>query len=142
MLSDNVKILLLFAFFIVVIYIYFISNNLEATFLQDIANNSMVEQEGFEGGGRQTKNVVEHVESILDKLDDELRVNRYRKDYEDLLDNSEELFELIRLKSLTGLIDVDANNIHNALHLVGLPLYFYEGALESIKNCRNYIDGK
>ena len=38
MLSDNVKILLLFAFFIVVIYIYFISNNLEATFLQDIAN--------------------------------------------------------------------------------------------------------
>lgn len=140
MLSDNIKILLLFVFFIVIIYIYFISNNLESTFLNDIANNSTVQQEGFEAGSS-VKNIVEHVESVVNKLDDELRVTKYRQDYEELIDNAEELYELCRVKSLTNLNNVNANDISSAVP-IAKQLYYFNGTIESIENCKNYVDGK
>ena len=93
--------------------------------MQDIANNSEVQEEGFsvpevterfqnetvvegfEGSGRNTKRTVQRVEAAINRIDDLLHVEKYRKDYEELISKADDLFELSKLRLLLELNKVD-----------------------------------
>lgn len=146
MFETELKIFAIIVLFVLLLYVFFVSNNLESTFDQNLANNSDVGQEGFKGESknnsiRNVKGVVENVQSLVDALDDDLRVNKYRKEYEEVVTNAEELFELCRVSQLTNLKDISSKDLDKVSDIAKV-ITDLGGSIESLDGCRNYIDGK
>jgi len=172
--------------FVLLLYVFFVSNNLESTFDNSIANNSAVEQEGFEvptystrgsergrgrgsgkgkgkgrgrdeeeeeedsgykndrggkGGGGEVNKVVDTVQSLVDQLDDDLRINKYRKEYDKVVTTAEELFELCRLSQLTKLKDTSSKDLDKVASIAKV-LNDLGGGIDSLDGIKTYIDGK
>ena len=146
MFETELKIFAIIVLFVLLLYVFFVSNNLESTFDQNLANNSDVGQEWFKGESknnsiRNVKGVVENVQSLVDALDDDLRVNKYRKEYEEVVTNAEELFELCRVSQLTNLKDISSKDLDKVSDIAKV-ITDLGGGIESLGGCRNYIDGK
>ena len=150
-MNTNIKMAALVFIFIVALYVFFVASNLEATFVQDIANNSEVKEEGFENNaviegfednGRDAKKVVENLEDLVNQIDDSLHIKKYRKEYEDMITKSDELFDLLKIQVLTGLKDVDLNKSSDGAIKIARVLNMYDKTKPSLESCLNYIDGK
>jgi len=149
--NSHIKMAALAFLFIIALYVFFVYSNLQSTFVQDIANNSKVMEEGFanqsviegfEDSGRDAKKVLENVETLVNQLDDSLHITKYRKDYEELVNKSDDLFELLKIHLLTGLKDIDLKkNIHDAVKIAH-NLSVYEKTKPALESCLNYIEGK
>jgi hypothetical protein len=160
--NTNIKMAALAFLFIVALYVFFVASNLEATFVQDIANNSEVKEEGFnlvnglkegfenkpvvegfEDNGRDAKKVVENIEDMVNQLDDSLHIKKYRKEYEDMITKTDELLDLAKISTVAEQLkkgDIKKNP-HLPMH-IAYQLCMYAFAKPSLESCLNYIDSK
>ena len=158
--NSHIKMAALAFLFIVALYIFFVYSNLQSTFVQDIANNSEVKEEGFnvpiitegfknervvEGfndSGSNTKEALETLETLVNQFDDSLNIKKYRKEYEELINKADDLFDLLKIQALTDLEKVDLKkNPRNAL-MTSMTLAMYDGAKPALESCLNFIDSK
>lgn len=159
--NSHIKMAALAFLFIVAIYVFFVYSNLQSTYVQDIANNSEVYEEGFnspevtegfqnenvvEGfkgaSGRDVKRVVEKLETAINQYDDSMRISKYRKEYEELISKSDELFELVKLRVLLDIKDVDfKKNPMQAANIAWIMSVISE-TKPSLESLLNYIESK
>lgn len=141
------KISLIFIAVIIVLYLVFSYLDLEAVYVNDILNNSAIGVEGFEGFGSSgtspsdVPKLASDVKILANKIEDSLQVSKYRKDYEDLIQKSDELFELLKLDALAELKNVkmsDDKRIDDTAEKIRL----FEEARKSLESALDYIDTK
>jgi len=140
-MNTLLKLIAIFILTMLVLYVFFTKQNLQAFFVHDIANNSSVGPEGFEDRGSNMKEVVDNVESLVNQLDDSLHVKKYRKEYEDTVTKTDELFELMKIETLTQLKDVKDGETDKIMKIAE-DLAAYQGTKDALEGCLNYIDGK
>jgi hypothetical protein len=160
--NTNIKMAALAFFFIVALYVFFVASNLESTFVQDIANNSEVKEEGFnlvkglaegfenntviegfEDSGRDAKKVVENIEDMVNQLDDSLNIRKYRKEYEDMITKTDELLDLAKINIVAETLkegDIKKNS-NLPVHMAYM-LSMFAFAKPSLESCLEYINGK
>ena len=140
------KLSMLFIAIIVVIYLLFKYLDLEAVYVNDILNNSTLGVEGFASGGdgyspSDIPKLAEDVETLVNKIDDSLQVQKYRKDYEKLIIKSDELFELLKLDVLADLKDVKVGD-DKRIVAAAEKIQLFEDARKSLESALTYIDSK
>lgn len=160
--NTNIKMAALAFLFIVALYVFFVASNLEATFVQDIANNSEVKEEGFnlvnglkerfenkpviegfEDNGRDAKKVVENIEDMVNQLDDSLHVRKYRKEYEDMITKADELLDLAKIELVAETLKKgDIKKNPNLPMGLAYQLCMFSFAKPSLESALNYIDSK
>jgi len=136
------KISLIFIAVMLVLYIVFSYLDLEAVYVNDILNNSTLGVEGFVNGSpSDVPKLASDVKTLTNKIEDTLQVTKYRKDYEDLIIKSDELFELLKLDALADMKNVkmeDDKRIVESAEKIRL----FEEARKSLESALNYIDTK
>ena len=136
------KISLIFIAVMLVLYIVFSYLDLEAVYVNDILNNSTLGVEGFVNGSpSDVPKLASDVKTLTNKIEDTLQVTKYRKDYEDLIIKSDELFELLKLDALADMKNVkmeDDKRIVESAEKIRL----FEDARKSHESALNYIDTK
>jgi len=158
--NSHIKMAALAFLFIIAIYVFFVYSNLQSTYVQDIANNSEVQEEGFskleategfqnetvvegfEGSGRNTKRTVQRVEAAINRIDDMLHVEKYRKDYEELISKADDLFELTKLKMLLQLNKMDLKKDPFRSFQVAWGLSMISDSRAALESLQSYIDSK
>ena len=136
------KISLIFIAVMLVLYIVFSYLDLEAVYVNDILNNSTLGVEGFVNGSpSDVPKLASDVKTLTNTIEDTLQVTKYRKDYEDLIIKSDELFELLKLDALADMKNVkmeDDKRIVESAEKIRL----FEEARKSLESALNYIDTK
>jgi len=137
---------MLFISVIVVLYLVFNYLDLEAVYVNDILNNSTLGVEGFSSGsdGHSPSDIpklANDLETLANKIDDSLQVQKYRKDYEKLIIKSDELFELLKLDVLADLKDVKVGD-DKRIVATAEKIQLFEDARKSLESALNYIDSK
>ena len=158
--NSHIKMAALVFAFIVCVYVFFVYSNLQSTYVQDIANNSEVQEEGFsvpevtegfqnetvvegfEGGGRNARRTVQRVEGAINEIDDMLHIEKYRKDYEELISKADELFELGKLRVLVSIGEMDLRKDPMRAMQVGWYLSMMSDAKPALESLQSYIDSK
>ena len=128
--------------------------------MQDIANNSEVREEGFsvpevtegfqnetvvegfEGSGRNAKRTVQRVEAAINRIDDMLHIEKYRKDYEELISKADDLFELSKLRMLLSIGDKDLKKDPFRAIEVGWVLSMVGDTKPALESLQSYLDSK
>ena len=105
-MNSELKLLAVISLTIIVLYMFFTSKNLQAVYVQDIANGSRVGQEGFEDRGSDVKEINEKLEGAINQMDDSLHIKKYRKEYEELISKADDYFELAKVDTLTEFDDI------------------------------------
>lgn len=158
--NSHIKMAALVFAFIVSVYVFFVYSNLQSTYVQDIANNSEVQEEGFsvpevtegfqnetvvegfEGSGRNTKRTVQRVEAAINRIDDMLHIEKYRKDYEELISKAYDLFELGKLRMLVSLNDKDLKKDPFQAMQVAWVLSMMGDTKPALESLQSYLDSK
>ena len=134
---------MVFAAVMIMLYLVFNYLNLEAVYVNDILNNGVVGQEGFSNGAgaSDVPQLSEDVETLTNKVEDELQITKYRKDYENLLIKSDQLFELLKLDALAELKNVKAGD-DKRIVAAAEKIRLFEDARKSLDSALNYLDSK
>ena len=158
--NSHIKMAALAFAFIVCVYVFFVYSNLQSTYVQDIANNSEVQEEGFsvpevtegfqnetvvegfEGGGRNARRTVQRVEGAINEIDDMLHIEKYRKDYEELISKADDLFELGKLRMLVSIGEMDLRKDPMRAMQVGWYLSMMADTKPALESLQSYIDSK
>lgn len=140
-MHSQLKLLAIFILVVLVMYSFFTSMNLESTFVHHIANSSSVGPEGFEDRGGKVVVVNENLETLVNQMDDSLNIKKYRKEYETAVSHSNELFELLKINTLTNLGEIK-NDESDKLVTVAQDLNTFHSTKEALEGCLNYLDGK
>lgn len=140
-MNSELKILAVISLTIVVLYMFFTSKNLQAIYVQDIANGSRVGQEGFEDKGSDVKEINEKLEGAINQMDDSLHIKKYRKEYEDLISKADDYFELAKVDTLTNFDDIKKVDQNKGTE-IAMKLFLYNESKEALDSCMNYIDSK
>ena len=135
------KISLLFIAVILVLYLVFNYLDLEAVYVNDILNNSTIGMEGFTGTASNVPKLANDVETLTNKVEDSLQVRKYRKDYENLIIKSDELFELLKLDALADMKDVKMDDDKRIVESAE-KIRLFEEARKSLESALSYIDTK
>lgn len=136
------KISLIFIAVMLVLYIVFSYLDLEAVYVNDILNNSTLGVEGFVNGSpSDVPKLASDVKTLTNKIEDTLQVTKYRKDYEDLIIKSDELFELLKLDALADMKNVKMNDDKRIMESAE-KIRLFEEARKSLESVLNYIDTK
>lgn len=136
------KISLIFIAVMLVLYIVFSYLDLEAVYVNDILNNSTLGVEGFVNGSpSDVPKLASDVKTLTNKIEDTLQVAKYRKDYEDLIIKSDELFELLKLDALADMKNVKMNDDKRIMESAE-KIRLFEEARKSLESVLNYIDTK
>ena len=136
------KISLLFIAVMLVLYLVFTYLDLEAVYVNDILNNSTLGVEGFVNGSpSDVPKLASDVKTLTNKIEDTLQVTKYRKDYEDLIIKSDELFELLKLDALADMKNVKMDDDKRIVESAE-KIRLFEEARKSLESALNYIDTK
>ena len=167
--NSHIKMAALAFAFIVCVYVFFVYSNLQSTYVQDIANNSEVQEEGFsvpevtegfsvpevtegfqnetvvegfEGGGRNARRTVQRVEGAINEIDDMLHIEKYRKDYEELISKADDLFELGKLRMLVSIGEMDLRKDPMRAMQIAWALGMMGDAKPALESLQSYLDSK
>lgn len=158
--NSHIKMAALVFAFIVCVYVFFVYSNLQSTYVQDIANNSEVQEEGFsvpevtegfqnetvvegfEGSGRNAKRTVQRVEGAINQIDDMLHIEKYRKDYEELISKADDLFELGKLRMLVSIGEMDLRKDPMRAMQIAWILSMMGDTKPALESLQSYIDSK
>jgi len=136
------KISLIFIAVMLVLYLVFSYLDLEAVYVNDILNNSTLGVEGFSSASpSDIPKLATDVETLANKMEDTLQVNKYRKDYEKLIVKSDELFELLKLDALAEMKNVKMDDDKSIVAAAEKIRLFEEGR-KSLESALSYIDTK
>ena len=98
--------------------------------------------EGFEGSGRNAKRTVARVEAAINRIDDMLHIEKYRKDYEELISKAYDLFELGKLRMLVSLNDKDLKKDPFQAMQVAWVLSMMGDTKPALESLQSYLDSK
>jgi hypothetical protein len=137
----TVRIAILFAVAMLVLYCIFNYLDLQAVYMSDVLNNSAVGLEGFTGSASDVPKLAQDIETLVNKVEDSLQVVKYRKDYEKLIIKCDELFELIKLDTLAELQNINSDDDKKVAETAE-RIQSLEDARKSLESSLNYIDTK
>jgi hypothetical protein len=140
-MNSELKIFAVISLTIVVLYMFFTSKNLQAVYVQDIANGSHVGQEGFEDRGSEVKKINERLEGAINQLDDSLHIKKYRKEYEELITKADDFFEIAKIQALTSFDDMKKVDQNKGTG-IAMSLFLYNETKEALDSCMNFIDSR
>lgn len=138
------KIAVVFLAIMIMFYIFTNYMNLKINYDMDIQNNSEVGIEGFESSGSDAEKVKNNLNLIVSKIDDKLLIDKYRKTYEKIIEDTDELFnqlslmELAKLEDATGEETSDGDGVIN----ISKSLHMFDRGRDALENLQKYLDSK
>lgn len=144
MLTMIFKIAVVFLAIMIMFYIFTNYMNLKINYDMDIQNNSEVGIEGFESSGSDAEKVKNNLNLIVSKIDDKLLIDKYRKTYEKIIEDTDELFNQLSLMELAKLEDATGEETGDGEGVINISksLHMFDKGRDALENLQKYLDSK